>query len=76
LDFVDKNSPQPNEYSVASAQSPSPPKHPFEGPPRSPSVALTGQMDEHGREWIEYPPGSDRWHYRQIRGGEWTQWRD
>jgi hypothetical protein len=74
--FVDKNSPQPDEYSAASAQPLSPPTHPFEGPPRTPSVTLKGQVDEHGREWIEYPPGSDRWHYRQMRGGEWTQWRD
>lgn len=75
LGFVDKNSPRPDEAFETSLQPESPPPHPIEGPPGGPSTALTGQVDEHGREWIEYPPGSDRWHYRQTRGGGWTRWR-
>tara|TARA_B100001175_G_C19506796_1_gene641350 strand:- start:2167 stop:3354 length:1188 start_codon:yes stop_codon:yes gene_type:complete len=76
LSFVDKNSPKSEEYAAASTPPSSAPKHLFEGPPRTPSVSLKGQIDENGREWIEYPPGSDRWHYRLMSRGEWMQWRD
>ena len=76
LDFVDKNSPRPDENFKTATHPKSPPKHLFEGPPRTPSIGLTGQKDEHGREWIEYPPGSDKWHFRDIRGSQWTRWRD
>ena len=76
LSFVDKNSPKSEEYAAASTPPSSAPKHLFDGPPRTPSVSLKGQIDENGREWIEYPPGSDRWHYRLMSRGEWMQWRD
>ena len=76
LNFVDRNSPQKNEYVSEIAKPVAPPINSFEGPPRSPSISLNGQMDENNKEWIEYPSGSDRWHYRFGKGTEWTLWRD
>jgi len=75
LDFVDKNSPRPNEFFEDPLKAATSTSKFTAGPPRVPAASLSGDEVGEGQEWIEYPPTSDRWFYRQSKGEDWIRWR-
>ena len=77
LDYVDHHS--PNELDVFEnnedvfERAPTTPK----GPPiPKPNRNISGEFDDEGYEWIEYPSDSGNWFYREENNAEWQIWRD
>ena len=42
--------------------------------PSSPHVAQVGEVQPDGYEYLEHPPGSDKWWYRDQKTNHWQPW--